>query len=175
MSNNKTIRSVKILKKTGVEISYVFHDTLVGNDGEDVDIPRERKEKIFADPKGTFFTAMNLMKPHLLALTDMGHTIDAKYIKSRMALEDPRMEKWRVDSVMVKGDLDDTEIVISGARITKRGSAIPFKTHAVKMYNSTFYEFSGNLAEEWDNLSDEVEALLAGNFSPSGQYQLELS
>lgn len=174
MSTNNTIRGIKILKKTGIQISYVFHDE-VTQDGDTFDIPRERKEKIYADPKGTFFTAINLMKPHLLALTDMGHAIDAKYIKGRVALEDPRMEKWRVDEVSIKGDLDDTEITISGARITKRGSHIPFKTIPVKIFNTDFYEFSGNLAEDWEALADEAEAMLGGNFSPSGQYKLELS
>jgi hypothetical protein len=174
MSTNNTIRGIKILPKGGVEIDYVFHDIMHYN-GEEHDIPRERREKVHADPKGSFFTAMNLMKPHLLALTDMGHTIDAKYIKARTALEDPRMERWRVDSVSIKGDLEDTEIVISGARVTKRGSHIPFKNVAVKIYNSTFYEFSGNLAEDWEALADEAEAILGGSFSPMGQFKLELS
>ena len=173
MSTNNTIRSIKILKKSGVEIQYVFHDTMTV-DGEDFDIPRERKEKIHADPKGTFFTAINLMKPHLLALTDMGHAIDAKYLKGRTALEDPRMERWRVDMVSIKGDLEDTEIVIHGARVTKRGSQIPFQTIPVKIFNTDFYEFSGNLAEDWAALADEAEAILGGNFTPSGQYKLEL-
>ncbi len=172
--SNYTIRGIKILK-TGVQVSYVFHDTMVV-DGEDHDIPRERRERIYADPKGTFFTAINLIKAHLLALSEFGHTIDAKYLKSRVALDDPKMEKWRVEEISISGDLEETKILIKGHRKNKRGKEMKVATDAVLIYNSNDYEFSGNLAEDWEALADEAEALLGGNFMPSGvQFKLELS
>lgn len=174
MSTNNTIRGIKILPKSGVQITYIFHDVMKDDAGDDVDIPRERVEKIYADPKGTFFTALNLIKSHLLALTEFGHTIDAKYLKARTALEDPRMEKWRIDEVSITGDLDDTKIKIKGHRNNKRGAEIKAATDPTLIFNSNEYEFSGNLAEDWAALADECEAILGGNFLPSGQYKLEL-
>ncbi len=171
------IRGIKVLKKGGVEISYVYHDTIT-YDNQEHEIPRERKEKIFADPKGTFFDSLNILRAHLLAITEMPTkiTIDGKYLKSRTGVNDPTLERYRVNEVIISGDLEDEAVVIKGLRKNSRGKEVAFKTEKTNLYNESEYQFSGNLQEDVQSLKDEAEALLGGNFTPSGfQMQLQLN
>lgn len=175
--SNTTIRGVKVLKKSGIEVSYIYHDTIT-IEGEEHDIPRERKEKIFADPKGTFFDSLNILRGHLLAITEMPSKIefDGKYFKSRTGVNDPRLERFRVNEVTMSGDLEEEAVVIKGLRRNSRGKDVAFKCEKTKLFNESEYQYSGNLQEDIKALQDECEALLGGNYSPVGyQYTMQLS
>lgn len=173
MSTEETIelKSVKVLKKTGLEIGYERVEHVDGSP-----VTKLFSVKNDAEPVQEFQTALRLMIPHMLAILEISPvSIDAKYIKSRAAINDPKLEKFRVIKVEVSGEGDDEELVITGKKFLKFGASFEFKTPGIKLYGSeATYEFSGNLAEDKSNLFDEMEAYLGGKYTPASQLEMQM-
>lgn len=173
MSTDEVIelKSVKVLKKTGLNVGYQRLEHVDGNP-----VTKFYSIDNDAEPVQEFQTALRLMIPHMLAILEISPVIiDAKYIKSRTAINDPKLEKFRVIKVEVSGEGDEEEIVITGKRFLKFGKSFEFKTPGIKLYGSeATYEFSGNLVEDKENLFDEVEAYLGGKYTPAAQLEMQI-
>lgn len=173
MTDEKVIqlRSVQVLKKTGLKIGYEMLEKL-----EAGDVKKFYTIDCDAEPTQEFDTALRLLIPHMLSVCELSPIkIDGQYLQSRAAVNDSKLEKFRITKVEVIGDGEDEEIVLYGKKHLKFKRVVEFKTPPIKCFGKEAnYEFSGNLHEDKENLFDEVEAYLGGKFTPAAQFEMQM-
>ncbi len=141
------IRKIKWTPKNGMSIEY--H---VAENGIEVHYTKQSD----AVPTLDCQNALQALKPHLLALTEL--------------VPYPKSDKDRIDTssftitgISLSGYGEDEKVIITGKKVLTSGKAIALNSPLQSLYNTDTYEWSGNLAREVEFLVSEVKLYLGGN------------
>lgn len=169
MNTDNEIRAVKLGKRFGATVEYRYQETAEKDEVIKTDVIKS----IDSEPHHEAFTALKLLLPHLVYLTEQSSVkVDAAYLKSRRVINDTALEKFVVTGFAITGEGEETTAVIFGKKHLAIGDPLPLKTNPVTLYGKSKYEFSGNLAEDIENAQDAFIDYIGGKITP--KYQLEM-
>lgn len=154
------IKKIKWTPKNGMSVEYHVAEN---------DIEVHYTKQSDAVPTIDCLNALQALKPHLLALTEL-----VPYPKSDTP--QPDTSSFTVTGISLSGYGEDEKVIITGKKVLTSGKALALNSPLQAMYNDNTYEFSGNLSTQVEVLIDEVKSYLDGNHQPKPkQLTMELS
>lgn len=165
----QTIKSVKLNAKNKLKIS--LEGEVMYGDEEVFEVTV--KQPKFAEPSQSLLNAFKRLLPHYLIHTKHKTDFTADYIKSGKAIKDDKLKSYAVTGFTLSGDGDDEKVILHGTIYEGDKGGMPLSTLKIGLYGNDDYPFSGNLVEDLEALTEEVESFLEGNFKKDAQVKLE--
>jgi hypothetical protein len=159
----QTIKSVKINAKSRLKI-FLEGDVMYGEDT----IFEKTTRQSFEEPSQSLLDSFKLLLPHYLIHTKHKQDFTAEYIKSGKAIKDDKLKNFAVNGFTLSGEGEEEKVILHGL-VFEDDKGMPISTLKIALYNNDAYAYSGNLVEDLQNLLQELELFLDGNFKKDPQ------
>lgn len=169
--DGSSIRSAEI---TGKETLVLKGVTVTEKDGIPVnDVVTVKRDRV---PQKSLFTAFKKLTAHAMLIFEHERNgkIDEKYIKTGRIVDDPDFGKYMVTKFALKGDDEGTSITLTVTKTLHEGGKVSFDLPAVKLYQGSKYEYSGNLDDDFQDCLAEITKYLNGEYRENNQLKLNL-
>lgn len=165
------IRSFRLTQKNNGVLKYVDHRRVSSEDIANYEHTAKVDHEVHKDLK----KALNVLRGHAAILAELfprGKRVDAQYIRTHQCEQDPDLINYDCRGITYKSDDDEKSVTLHMRYNISEGGHYDFDVPAVKIYNNSGYEFSGNLADDLSDVEIEIAKYMDGKFEDNGQMTL---